>query len=264
MTTTLVTPKVMPPGAMTAKDAAGKDGLNLVVFGYGGCGKTTLIANAQDSEAGKDVFIIDTDKGMKSLGDREDVVVWRGPDPENKPLVWEDIIRIIDWLKRTEHSYRTIGFDSVTAAYRLCLAHVMKSSPTPDMPSQPEYGKANELILAAIRDMKESFSVRKGWNVIISAHAEEMKDESTGTVLIRMAITPGVVKGIYQIVDAVGYLAASPKDSSRKLLLKNSARVVAKYRQPQTGPQVPLEIDNPNLGLILEHTRGIRTFPQKG
>jgi len=264
MTTTLITPpKVMPPGAMTAKDAAGKDGLNLVVFGYGGCGKTTLIANAQDSEAGADVFIIDTDKGMKSLGDREDVVVWRGPDPENKPLTWEDIIRIIDWLKRTEHTYRTIGFDSITAAYRLCLAYVMKSSPTPDMPSQPEYGKANELMLAVIRDMKESFSVRKGWNVVYTAHAEEMKDESTGTVLIRMAITPGVVKGLYQIVDAIGYLSESPKDRTRRMILKNTPKVVAKYRQPQSGPQVPLELDNPNLGRLLEHVKGTRTFPQK-
>jgi len=264
MTTTLVTPaKVLPPGAMTAKEAAEGSGLNLVVFGYGGCGKTTLIANAQDSDAGKDVFIIDTDKGMQSLGDREDVVVWRGPDPTNKAMTWTDIVRIVEWLKTTEHTYRTIGFDSISAAYRIALTEVMKASPTPDMPSQPEYGKANELVLSLIRDMKEAFSVQRGWNVVYTAHAEEVKDESTGMVLIRLAVTPGVVKGIYQIVDAVGYLAESPKDRSRKMILKTTGKVVAKYRQPQTGPQVPLELDNPNLGRILEHVKGTRTFPQK-
>src|SRR5690606_2967521 len=105
------------------------------------------------------------------------------------------------------HSYRTIGFDSLTAAYRLALDSVMKASATPEMPSQPEYGKANELVLGLVRDMKEAFAIRRGWNVIFTAHAEEVKDESTGVVLIRMAITPGVVKGVYQAVDAVGYLA---------------------------------------------------------
>jgi len=253
----------MPPGAMTAQAAAGTDGLNAVIFGYGGSGKTTLIADAQNYAAGRDVFIIDTDKGMRSLGDRDDVVVWRGPDPDHRSMTWPDIIKIIEWLKSSEHSYRTIGFDSITAAYRMCLAYVMKSSPTPEMPSQPEYGKANELLLSVIRDMKEHFSVQRGWNVIFTAHAEEVQDQSTGTVLIRMSVTPGVVKGIYQIVDAVGYLAANPKDDSRKLIWRANHRIVAKYRQPMTGPQVPLEMDNPSIGRILDHVKGLNTFPQK-
>jgi len=249
---------------MTASGAAEASGLNAVVFGYGGSGKTTLIAQAQDTEIGRDVIIIDTDKGMKSLDDRDDVVVWRGPDPKNKAMTYQDIVGIGNWLATQKHTFRTIGLDSVTALYAICLKEAMKASPTPDMPSQPEYGKANTMILDLLRDWKEKFSVQRGWTFIATAHSEEQKDETSGAVLIRMSVTPGVVKGIYQIFDAVGYLLADPsgKTNQRTMLLRTTPRIIAKFRQAQSGPQLPLEITNPNLGTILEHVNKIKSFPQ--
>lgn len=250
-----------------ASEASQALGLSAAIFGYPGSGKTSLFKTALESEYGKDVLVLDLEGGTEVLSDRDDIFVWPKPEEVDTPkgpqlrlpdITWDDVIRVSEGLKarirRGELDIRTLGVDTLSAAQRLTLKKVMKSSPTPDMPSQPEYGKSNELLLAFVRDWC-GLARETGINVIFNCHAEEVKDESTGMVLIRMSLTPGVIKGVYQAVSAIGYLAEDPKSSQRTLLFKTTGKVLAKYRQPQSGDQLPLEIRNPSLGAIFDQRR---------
>jgi len=243
------------PPFKRASELIDQQGINIVIFGYGGAGKTTLGCTAQDSDLGKDVLLIDLEGGVRSVADRDDITVMQ-------PRNWEEVVQLIEWLKKNDHPYKTWIFDSLTEAQRMTLKMVMKSSPTPDMPSQPEYGKSNELVLTMVRELR-NLSVERGLNIVFTAHADEVKDESSGTVLIRMALTPGCVKGLYQIVDAIAYLQADYKTDQRKLFLKSTHRVLAKFRQPRTGPQLPTEIENPSMAAIIEHVRAAKREDNK-
>jgi len=233
----------------------------MCLFGYAGAGKTTLAVSAQDDpEMGADVLVIAWEPGIRSIADRDDVMVWPKPNDDGTlPVPTWDLTDKLSrdlqkQVRRGECPFKTIVFDSLTAGQRLSLEKVMKASPTPEMPSQPEYGKANELLLGLIRDWT-ALSREKGINVIFTAHAEEQKDEATGTMLVRMSLTPGCIKGVYQTVDSIAYLEEKA-NGQRKLLLKNTPRVIAKYRQPMTGPQLPLEIVSPTMGDIIRHAKG--------
>jgi hypothetical protein len=225
-------------------------GWSLALFGYPGSGKTTFGATDK-------TLIVDLEGGTEVLADRPDVMVWPRKDKEGRipKVTWDEVMALSDRLRKGDHPFEVIVFDTLSAAQRLTLQKVMKASPTPDMPSMPEWGKSNELLLQLVREWC-ALAKETGINVIFNCHAEEVKDESTGTVLIRMSLTPGVIKGVYQAVSSIGYLAEDPKSGKRKLLLRSTNKVLAKYRQPLTGPQLPLEIDDPSIEKILKHRKG--------
>lgn len=240
------------PKPIKAKDLKGALGINMVIFGHGGAGKTTLACTAQDSENGRDVLLIDVDRGVESVSDRDDVDVLQ-------PSNWTELNAILQWIKKQGDDvkgYRTIVFDSLTSMYDLILKNILKSSPTPDMPSQPEYGKANMALQQVVQEMRALGD--KGINTIFIAHAKEEQDQGSQMVLIRLALTPGVTNNIMRVVDHVGFLMVDPVSGNRKLVLKNTVKIIAKFRQPRTGPQLSLELVNPSMGAIIDHVRAAR------
>jgi hypothetical protein len=188
--------------------------------------------------------------------DRKDVQVWprRNDDGTLPKIKWSDVTKLSDRLQRGNHPFEVIYFDTLTAGQRLTLEQVMKASPTPEMPTQPEYGRSNELLLSVVRQWC-SLAKETGINVVFNCHAEEVV-EANGSVLIRMALTPGVVKGINQAVSAIGFLQVDLKEN-RKLILHQTAKILGKYRNAETGPQLPSEIALPaksgGLQLLLDH-----------
>jgi hypothetical protein len=218
-----------------------------------GCGKTTFSAVPGS-------LIVDLEGGTEVLSDRDDVMVWPRKDPNTGKIPkveWDKVDGLSNRLLRGDHRFKVICFDTVTTGQKLTLTRVMKSSATPDMPSQPEYGKSNQLLTDLIERWC-AMARETNIAVVFNVHAEEVKDEDSGIVLIRMSLTPGLIKTVYRTVSAIGYLAEDPKSGNRRLLLRNTGRVTAKFRQPQTGPQLPLEIDNPKLSQILDHREQAR------
>jgi hypothetical protein len=223
-----------------------------------GSGKTTFCAVPG-------ALIIDLEGGTEVIADRTDVMVWPRRDPNTNKVPtpdWDALERLSNRLKRGDHGFKVICFDTLTKAQKLSLSKVMKQSATPEQPTQPEYGRAN-ILLGDMIEMWCGLARETGINVIFNVHAEEVKDEDTGSVLIRMAVTPGLIKTVYQSVSSIGYIAEKPapaanKPTERRLLLRNTNKVTAKFRQPKSGPQLPLEIDNPSLETILEHRKKAR------
>jgi hypothetical protein len=221
----------------------------MCVFGFPGAGKTTFAAS------GPKPLVIDADgTAARSLSDRDDVQI--APVKAG----WDDIDGISNFLLHSkDHGFETICWDTVSSLQTMALKKVMKQSATPQQPSQPEYGQANQMVIDFVE--KWCLHARKtGTNVVFPVHAAEIKDESTGTITIRMDLTPGCLKGVSKAVDSIGYLGQSLK-GERKLLLHNTAKVTAKHHQPRTGAgRIDLEIDNPDLTSIIGQLKNRKTL----
>jgi hypothetical protein len=254
----LAVANVAPQGGLkpkSAREVRGKAGVCCVLFGHGGVGKTTLACTAQDSPNGADVLLVDVDLGVESVTDRDDIAVeqpdsWKVNRPEQMSLygITQRLKSQGDDVKR----FKTVIFDSLTAIYDLILQDILKASPTPDMPSQPEYGKANQALIQLIQDMRALS--RRGINVIFICHAKEVEQES-GPVLTRLALTPGVTTAITRIVDHIGFLTMDMNSGNRKLVFKPAPTRSAKFRQPRTGKQLPLELVNPSMAQVIDHVK---------
>jgi hypothetical protein len=231
------------------KSLLGKQGLNIGLFGYPGSGKSTLAAS------GPNPIIIDIDgTAVQSLSDRDDVQI----APANQS--YEQVMAISDRLLAGNHPFQTVCFDTITTFHQMSLKKVMKASPTPDMPSQPEYGKANAM-LGDLVGKWCTHARETGINVVFNVHVKEDKDENSGVMYVRMALTPGSTLEVYRAVDTIGYLMVNDKTEQRKLLLKSNGRVVAKHHQPRTGQnRIPTEIVDPDLGIIIGALKGIKPF----
>ena len=237
---------------MSAREVTDAYGLNMVLFGVPGTGKTTLAATAQDSEYGANVLFIDVEGGTRSIADRVDVDVVR-PDTVG------DVKNVYDWLvSEPNHGYKTIVIDTLSELQRVGMKEILATSKTPDQPGWPEWGKSTEQMMRMVRAFR-NLSQTKGWNVIFTAHATEQKDAVTGSILIRPNLTPKATEMVCGAVDVIGYLTREP-NGTRRLRMEPNNQIVAKYRQPLTGNRLPTMIDNPSLVTMLEHLRGDAVF----
>jgi hypothetical protein len=232
-----------------ATEVVDRQGFNGILFGFSGAGKTTLASTAQNSEYGRDVLFLDFESGTRSIADREDVHLIPVKEFEQTPEIYR-------YLKDGTHPYRTIVIDSLTELQAVSLKSVMKASATPEQPSQPEYGRSNINVITTVRNFR-LLATERGWNVIYICGAVEVKDEVSGAVLTRVDLTPGAAKQVFQAVDVVGYLGvdtARDGTSKRYLLMRNTSHILAKIRQPRTGPQLDTRIEDPTMEAILAHT----------
>lgn len=231
-------------------------GMNMILFGVAGVGKTTLAASAQDSPYGKDVLFIDVEGGTRSIADRSDITV-------AQPSSIGDVKEIYDWLVSDKtHTFQTIVIDTLSELQRLGLAEIMRTAKDPEWPGIQDWGRSTEQVTRLVRAFR-LLSQEKGWNVIFTTHANEQKDEVTGAVLIRPNLTPSATVQACGVVDVVGYLTMN-SEGVRTLLLKPTRTVTAKYRQPLQGPRLPDMIENPSLVEILAHLRGEKKLPEGG
>jgi len=233
---------------LPASQLIDKQGLNVAIFGYPGSGKSTL------SATGPKPLVVDIDgTAIRSLSDRSDVQIAEVP---GGPAGYDHCMMLSDRLLNKAHDFQLINWDTITTLHGMALKKVMKASPTPDMPSQPEYGKAN----AMIEDFVQKWCAaarERGIHVMFSVHVKEEKDGDSGPMMIRMGLTPGSTLAVYRAVDTIGYLSENTKTSDRKLLLKNNGKVIAKHHQPRTGEnRLPDEVVNPNLTEIINIMQG--------
>lgn len=243
----VLTPKESNLKFLKASEVNDAWGVNMLIYGAPGVGKTTFAASAQDSPYGKDVLFIDVEGGVRSIADRADVSIYRPDD-------FDQIRQVFLALRNGElPQFKTVVVDSIGETQALGLRTIMRSAKNPDLPGLQDYGKSNEQIGNLIRGLR-GLAQSKGINVIITALAVESKDETSGAILTRPALTPKALELATGAVDMLGYLTQKD-DGTRVLKFQASPKYMAKLRQPVSGAQIPLTIENPSLPKILEAMR---------
>jgi hypothetical protein len=243
-TVTLTTNATVP--WQPASEVSDVVGLSIALFGYPGSGKTTF-------GAGKDSLIVDLEGGTEVLADRSDVMVWPRKNNQRirKEPTWPEVQALSSQLLTKKHPFRVIQWDTVTKLQNIVLKHIVPGMANGTPPGLQEYGKANTLII----DLIEKWCAHARENniaVVFAVHAKEVKDEDSGVLHIRMDLTPGVQQAMNREVSHIAYIEefkAQGGKPSRRLQFGNTAKVTAKFRQPQSGPQLPQTIDGDKVSL---------------
>ena len=251
------------PQFKKAGDFAGVVGMDAVIFGPPGIGKTTLMATAQDSELGADVLWFDIDGSVVTLEDRDDIAMW--PDRiEDPDVTWQKFRKVVDDVIKAARTnpkafpYKTLIFDSITSIYSdLIIPKVTGSKEA--QPHQGQWGEANRIMIKLIGDVKQLNAL--GIHTIFVGHVTEEKeviDEQTGAYVIHIRLS-GTPKGrdeILRTVGTVGYYDWDRRFQNRELRFKPEKKVDApKFRQPQSGQQMPDKLVNPTMQDLFKYAR---------
>lgn len=241
-------PVVTPDRFLKANEVKDEWGLNLLVYGPSGVGKTYFAATAQDTPLGKDVLVIDPEKGTRTIGHRSDVTVF----PMDK---WSDYQDIYDYLVTKPHAFKTIVTDSLTDVQEMCIDEFVGAKIRAGAaPGIQDFGKVKVAMCGMIRKFK-ALSTSKGWNIIFTASEDHDKDQATGIIVKSPALSPKTCQAACAIVDGIGHMSSNDK-GVRTISFQNTSTVVAKLRQPQGKNMLPLKIESPSLVTILEHLSG--------
>jgi phage nucleotide-binding protein len=239
-----------------ADEVADKWGIDMFLTGQPGAGKTWLIGSGiQDPEMCGEIMIIDVNGGMRTLADQHGISVLSPDDAK-------DIDDLYEYLNKQgaadPNLMYTIAIDLASEAYKLILrkhikaGHATKSG----QPTQECFGIANTEFIEMIRKWR-LLSTKYGWNVIFTSHANETKDDESGTIIVRPNLTPGTLSSVIGAVDVATYLEL--RNKRRLVYMVGTERFWAKVRLPQSFGTLPDFVENVTLGQLLRVLRGQRT-----
>lgn len=245
----VITPKQGNLKFLKASEAAKSDGLIMLLYGLPGVGKTTLAAGAQDSEFGRDVAVIDCDGSVKSLGDRDDILV-------HTLGRYGELMQFAQALAAGEYpSFKTVVIDNLSEAQARDMEEITKAQGRAGIPEQRDWGLSSSHLTQMMRAYRDLATGPRGLNVIFTCHTKEDKDAQGAVTGIRPALTPAAAQIAAGAVDVIGYLTYHPKTGKRVLKLGGSALFVAKVRQGRSSERLPQEIENPSMVDILRRLR---------
>lgn len=242
-----------------ASDLLGR-GVCITFYGAAGSGKTSLAANAEDTDIGKPLVFIDAEGGTRSIAHRKNI----------------DIIELLSWSQlsdftksaiedRDNFPWRTVVFDNLSEYLSLCVRHRRKGETT----TQPEYQRITDDMLAFIRSWRD-LSRLTNINVIFNIWDDDNKDE-LGMVRKVVAFTPSLQKQFPGIVDIIGYIRIlnQPPKYTRVLSLQESPKTMAKFRRSadewarRIPSEIPYGLDNLPLADILNVLQKGEEWPTK-
>jgi hypothetical protein len=185
--------------------------LPLMVYGGFGVGKTYFAGSAVQVPEMRPVLLIDNDGGSRTLVGKSQfkgIKIFR-------VYQFEAYNKIYALIEANPTAFRTVIIDNLNEAHgmamRLEMERVCAKDPTrePDVPSQREYG----IVRAQIRKMLTFFN-NLGINLIVTNHADLVKDEVGGHTYIRPALAGKLNYEAPGLLGIVGYLTVERKRAS--------------------------------------------------
>lgn len=259
----VVTPAAFPQFA-SVKDENADTGINMVVFGPPGVGKTTFAASVKLARPDEGVLIFDIDVGRESVRDLDlhyaeppkllaARAAGEATEGIDRKLSWQELRDYLDTalaLKGTS-PYKTLIFDSLSSIYYELLIPKVVGSEVKKV-EWPHYAEAQRLLTKFVRDAKSLCEY--GINTIFTGH---VKEENDGEITnVRLGLPQGVRNEILLAVNHVGYLTRARNSETRELHLTPPKRVDGpKFRQTQSGKQAPLLISEPTMGKLLDNLK---------
>lgn len=223
-------------------------------YGPKGAGKTVFCARA------KNCIVLDTEDSRRSLLNHPDTV-----DVPVLPIKHFNDLDEIGWAIRDgDIKCETVVVDTLdqlagdVVTYLLDKAVAASPQRDPFAASQAEYRVRNELFKRLTADW-----ATLGVNLIFTTHVGEVKEESTGRLLLRPSLSDAMAGTMGGYVVIQGYLTleeGDPKDK-RHLQVHPSRRIDAKTRIGG----LPRIIENPSINqLIRAHYDGVKVPVQGG
>lgn len=220
-------------------------GVNILITGERGVGKTHLAGTIGEVEAYRDALVIDIEIGSKTLVGFENLDVI-------KTRSWDDIIKVKDFLEQGKHNYKTIVVDSLTTAQEFCLKKIMEDKKnTTGAPEQREYNQSTGKMRSLVRSLLIRAQQDDGCLILVSGIRVD-KDENTGRTDILPAMTPSLARDIAGMVDTVSELAWDDRSKTRKLYITHKPRTQVKSRKPLNAPELPEYLENPTMKQVIE------------
>lgn len=251
------------PAFKSPKTFAGNVGMNAVIFGPPGVGKTTFLATAQDSDLGKDLLWFDLDASVVTLEDRDDIAMW--PDREATPdVTYQDFRKVVDDViaaaKKDPKNfpYKTLGFDSITALYYDYIMPKVTGSKE-KQPRIQDWGEANRILIKFMTDVMTLNAL--GIHTIFLGHVQEEKevidaDKGTYVIHLKLAGSPQGRNEILRTVGTVGYYDWDRRFQKRELRFHPDRKVDApKFRQPKSNQQMPDKLEDPTMQDVFKYAR---------
>lgn len=222
-------------------------GTNIVVYGAGGSGKTTIAGDLADCEYGKPVVIIDAEGGTSVLSHRDDIDVLSITNEDGKG--WQDIEKVTDDIISGKRGYKglsvggdspapkigTLVLDNLSEFRTLALSHVVKTFPRnisdKDRPDQNDYGKMTSMMLTYVRKVRD-FSRNSQTNVVFIAWDLPEMNADGNVYKNAISLNPALRRDFPGIVDCVGYLKVVM--GRRVLSFEASVSTDAKFRRAAT------------------------------
>lgn len=219
------------------------NGLNMLLTGQPGSGKTALLGSAANIFP-NGLLILDCDGGMRTLADRNDIAVISCKK-------WSQLGETFEYLNEEEHNYKVVALDLASSIYKLALKQVANegSKTSKGQPTLEARGIAYTRFLDMVRDYR-TLCESRSMHVIFTSHSNEIKDDDSGVIMVRPDFTPGVLPEFVGVVDFAGFLEIYK--GKRLLHLVGNERIIAKARVPLSYGKVPETIVNPTFENLLD------------
>lgn len=231
-------------------------GINLLVYGYQGSGKTMLAASAQDHEELSNVLFLNIEGGLMSVANREDILAIDIKSTEHI----QDIFRVLVGGGEELKGVNTVVIDSVTELQTMNLEEIARTrSSNKDMITREDYMKSTTMLKRLLRLYRDL-----PLNVIYTAIPKAItpnQGEGAPTE-IRPSLTASLCDSVMGYVDLVWYLYATEKVieegetkskvTVRRLLTQERGIYRGKTRDPEFAERLGPMVEDPNLPEIYD------------
>lgn len=241
--TARLTPYICTP------ERAIKDGLNILVYGKEGVGKTHLIGTAQDSPYMQNVLVLNIDRGTKTIAHRKDI---NAIDIEDFAHV-EEVFWAIANKSKEFKGIRTVAIDSATALQKV---NTEEMSAGKDVTLQ-QWGKSTSQMQRIFRLFKE-----QSINLIVTAWPKQVfVDENDTDPETMPFVTTKLGQVLMGQMDMVWYMYTKESKKldkhgipklNRYLLTVAAHNIRAKTRGTNFARELGSIVKNPNLADIYE------------
>lgn len=218
-------------------------GLNMVIFGPPGIGKTTLLGSIKEAQPEGKILLFDTDIGRESIEDLDVDYI--------RPTSWDEARAYLDLAlaSKEDSPYKTYGFDSLSSYYYELLVPKISGGELKSFQLQ-HYLEAQRHLAKFVRDAKSL--AEYGINTIFTAHQKEEDDD--GVINIRLSLPQGIRNEILLAVNHVGYLTRGKDNKTRELWFDPPTKrhEGPKVRQTRSKGTVPSVIVEPTMKKFLD------------
>ena len=237
--------------------------LQIMFYGQGGVGKTTLIGTVTEDLRLMPALMLDVDRSTESIRSKcrylTKIEQLGNPEPGKIDVLaipnWDQLQKAYEWLfddryERKRRTYQTVIIDTLTECHYMALEKVASLDPKRvkdfDVPDLSDYNHAQAFMKRTIRALRDIDDLHK----IFTAHPKLFTSASGNISMIKPSFQGQLADEVAAIVPIIGYMEVEGADHKRVVQFQPRATVLAKDRTE--GGLLSAKLVNPTLTTILD------------